>query len=227
MAEPIREIKLPRPLVVVGGPSSVATTIAGTAPHTARPGTPVEVLAPNPLRTSRMVLRPLRADDRREFLRVVRISRDHLQKWMALHRENESDEALFDRQLEMCRAGDDRGLAWRRVGMLEDGRIGGFFNLNSISRAFTVEADANWWVSADVARIGLGTEGALAMLDHAFSESGGLGLHRVQAAIAPGNTASARLAARIGMRKTESAQVNVMIGGAWERHDLWARTCMD
>ena len=75
--------------------------------------------------------------------------------------------------------------------------------------------------------MGLGTEGALALLDHALSElPQGLGLHRVQAAIASKNIASVKLASRIGMKKLDSAKVNVRIGGAWEQHDLWVRSVL-
>jgi len=171
-----------------------------------------------------MVLRPLRASDRAEYLRVLSLSREHLGRWMNLYRDSETDVELFERQLMMCRVGDERGVAWRRVGMMEDGRLAGFFNLNSITRGMTFEADANWWVAADVKGVGLGTEGVLAMLDHALADAPvGLGLHRVQAAIAPENTPSTRLAHRVGMKFQYSTQVNVKIGGKWEEHNLWER----
>lgn len=224
MADPITEIKFSRPGVVVESSGPVVTA---TRPPSRSSTATVEVLAPNLLRTSRMVLRPMRAADRSEYLRVLARSREHLAPWMSLHREGESDSELFERQLLMGRLGDERGAAWRRVGMLEDGRLAGFFNLNSISRGLTFEADANWWVPADLAGVGLGTEGVLAMMDFALQESPkGLSLHRVQAAIAPGNIPSIKLASRVGMRKVEAAQVNVRIGGSWENHDLWARSVL-
>ncbi len=222
MAIGFTEIKLPRTSKASLEGQSVATAIsAGVA---SRPPTLVEVLAPNLMRTSRMMLRPLRASDRAEYLRVLNLSREHLGSWMNLHRDGETDHDLFERQLTMCQVGDSRGAAWRRVGMMEDGRLAGFFNLNSITRGLTFEADANWWVAADVKGVGLGSEGALAMVDHALLESpSGLGLHRVQAAIASLNVPSVRLAQRLGMKRVEAAQVNVKIGGSWERHDLWER----
>lgn len=189
---------------------------------------PVEVLAPGLVRTTRMVLRPLRATDRGEFMRVIGLSRAHLQQYSCLHRDGESDGQLFERQLELCRSGDERGTAWRRVGVLHDGRIAGGFNINSISRGLTFEGDANWWVSADALRQGLGTEGVGAMLEHAQADlPSGLGLHLVQAAIMPGNGASMRLAQRVGLVRRPTNKVSIRIGERWEFHEMWSRSVLE
>lgn len=189
---------------------------------------PVEVHAPGLVRTARMVLRPLRESDRPEFLRVVRLSRDHLERFSCLHRDGETDEQLFDRQLEMARVGEQRGTAWRRVGVLHDGSIAGCFNLNTITRGLTFEADANWWISREAVGRGLGTEGAGAMLDHALADLPvGLGLHKVHAAIMPCNGAGLRLARKIGMRRRPDAKVSIRIGDRWEFHEVYERTVLD
>jgi len=192
------------------------------------PARPVEVFAPGLILTPRMTLRPLREGDRAEYLRTIAASRRHLQPCSCLHREDESDEQLFTRQLEMSRAGDQHGTAWRRVGVLSDGQIAGAFSLNSIARGLTFEADANWWVSADHAGKGLGQEGVQAMLDFAFGElPSGLGLHRIHAAIMPTNLPSIRLAQRVGLHKQPGARASIRIGGKWELHDLYARSVVD
>lgn len=194
----------------------------------AQPFKPVEVHAPGLVRTARMVLRPLREGDRAEFVRVVRASREHLERFSCLHREGETDDQLFERQLEMCRVGDQRGAAWRRVAVLHDGTIAGCFNLNTITRGLTFEADANWWISAEQARRGLGVEGAAAMLDHALADMPvGLGLHKVHAAIMPGNVAGQRLAARVGLQRRANAKVSIRIGDRWEFHEVYERTVLD
>jgi ribosomal-protein-alanine N-acetyltransferase len=188
----------------------------------------VEMHAPGLVRTARMTLRPLRDSDRAEFLRVMRLSREHLERFSCLHREGETDDQLFERQLDMCRAGDQRGTAWRRVGVLDDGTIVGGFNLNAITRGLTFEADANWWVSADQARRGLGFEGAAAMLEHALADIPvGLGLHKIHAAIMPGNIAGKRLAAKLGLRPQLNARVSIRIGDRWEFHEVYARSVLD
>ncbi|HYE61178.1 MAG TPA: GNAT family protein [Phycisphaerales bacterium] len=204
------------------------STRATALPFAPQAFRPVEVHAPGLVRTARMVLRPLRESDKGEFLRVLSLSRQHLHKFSCLHREGESDAQLFARQLEMCRVGDERGTAWRRVGVLDGGRIAGCFNLNAITRGLTFEADANWWVSADVSGQGLGTEGVAAMIDYALADlPSGLGLHKVQAAIMPGNAASIRLARHVGLRRQASEKVSIRIGDRWELHEVYSRSVLD
>jgi ribosomal-protein-alanine N-acetyltransferase len=175
-----------------------------------------------------MVLRPLRESDRAEYTRILHVSRGHLQKFSCLHRDGESDAALFARHLETCRVGDERGTACRRVGVLDGGRIAGCFNLNGITRGLTFEADANWWVSSDATGRGLGAEGVVAILDYALADlPAGLGLHRVHAAIMPANTASIRLAERVGLLKQASEKVSIRIGDRWEFHEVYSRSVLD
>ncbi|MFZ4573544.1 MAG: GNAT family N-acetyltransferase [Phycisphaerales bacterium] len=205
----------------VGGGSGAARAVAAASSR----GEPVELLAPNLLRTSRMILRPLRESDREGFLRMIRSSESELKKWVHPHREGESDEELFVRHLALCREGEARGIAARRVAILDDGRIAGCFNLNSISRGLVFEADFAWWIATDLWGQGLGTEAAQAMLDLAFLDlPRGLGLHRVQAAIHPINERSLRMALRLGFKLQEGARVSVRVGDRWEAHDLYARS---
>ena len=172
-----------------------------------------------------MVLRPLREGDRPEFLRVIRASREHLRLCSCLHRAGETDDQVFERQLDLCREGDEHGTAWRRVGVLDNGRIAGAFNLNAVTRGLVFEADANWWVSADQVHQGLGTEGVTAMLDHALRElPHGLGLQRVMAAIMPGNAPGISLARRVGLQRQCAGRVSIRIGDRWELHEMYERS---
>jgi len=66
------------------------------------------------------------------------------------------------------------------------------------------------------------------MLDFALSDMpAGLGLHRVQAAIMPGNTASIRLSSRVGLIRQPTAKVSIRIGERWEFHEMYARSVLD
>jgi len=183
---------------------------------------PVEVDSASMLRTARLVLRPLRASDRDEFIRVVSASREHLDAWMPLHEPDESDGDLFDRQLRLTQQGDATRTAWRRIAVLDDGRIAGAFNLTRIDRGLTAEADANAWVAADCAGQGLGVEGLQAMIDHALADLPvGLGLHRVTVGIRPGHSVSERLAARVGFVRHPKLRSFLKVGGEWINHDIW------
>jgi RimJ/RimL family protein N-acetyltransferase len=121
----------------------------------------------------------------------------------------------------MCREGDERGTAWRRIAVLDNGHIAGAFNLNTIRRGLDFDADANWWISADQVGQGLGTEGLEAMLDFALADMpGGLGLQRVHAAIMPSNAASISLARRVGLLPA-GGKVSIRMADRWVLHEVY------
>lgn len=171
------------------------------------------------IQTERMRLRPLTDADRTEFIRVQRVSEAHFRPWFP-EREDSLDD-LFDRVLEKV-ARPDVHVRW--AGELGDGRLAGFFNLSEIVRGVFQNAYASWAVSVEVTGQGYATEGVLALLDLAFSEAWGLGLHRVQANIIPENERSVRLAERVGMRREGRAERYLKIAGAWRDHWMYAKT---
>ncbi len=72
---------------------------------------------------------------------------------------------------------------------------------------------------------GLATEGVRALVSIAFApEPDGLGLHRVQANIMPGNGASLRVAEKVGFRREGVARRYLRIAGEWEDHAMFALT---
>ena len=54
-----------------------------------------------------------------------------------------------------------------------------------------------------------------------------VGLHRVQPAIIPRNTASKRVAQKVGFRLEGRALRYLRINGVWEDHDIYAMTAED
>lgn len=183
----------------------------------------VDPVGPGVVLTSRMVLRPLHTGDRDAFVEAVDAARLALERWMPIHEEGEDDHALFDRQLRLTEEGESHGTAFRRVGVLADGTIAGAFNLTTIERGLDFEAEANWWVRPDYSGKGLGAEGVGALADHALqTPPAGLGLHRVNAWIIPGNTASERLAKGLGFQKQgDSTELRRVGGDRWIRHALY------
>lgn len=165
----------------------------------------------------KLLLRPLLPADRAEYVRVLTVSETLHAPWSPLRPPGDTWEALFERQLEKAASGS----SWKGVGELEDGRIGGLFNLNEIVRGPFQNAYAGWSVNAEVAGRGVATAGVRALLDFAFA---GLGLHRVQANIIPRNLASVRVAEKAGFRLEGYSQRYVQINGVWEDHAMYART---
>lgn len=167
-----------------------------------------------------MILRALTKDDRAEFTRVMEVSERLHAPWSPSRPPDDTWDRLFDRQL--ARAAT--GAVWRGVGVLDDGRIAGMFNLNEIMRGPFQNAYAGWAINAEVAGRGLATEGVRQLIHFAFDE---LGLHRVQANIIPRNVASVRVAEKAGLRREGLALRYLRINGAWEDHAMYARTLED
>jgi RimJ/RimL family protein N-acetyltransferase len=67
----------------------------------------------------------------------------------------------------------------------------------------------------DVAGQGYATEACAAVLNLAFDQHGGLGLHRVVARMDARNGDSARLASRLGMRQEAHHRSSEMFKGTW------------
>lgn len=186
------------------------------------PARPIEVAAPPPP----LSLRPLRASDRDEFLRVICLSRVHLELWLPLHRPDETDDALFDRQLEMTTTGDESFTACRRIAILPrpggPDRIVGAFNIITITRGLELSGDINWWLAADAVGQGHALQGARLLLNHAFADPpAGLGLHFLRGYIQRDNTSCIRLAEKLGMQRREDGQSHIQTGTRWVVHDLY------
>jgi ribosomal-protein-alanine N-acetyltransferase len=187
------------------------------------PRAPVRVEpAERPLRSERLTLRPLAPEDRASFISGIRASRVELDRWSRLHREGESDEALFERQLEMAREGERTGNAVRRVALLDDGTVAGAFNLNAIRRGLEATADVNWWIVSPLAGRGLATEGVRLLVEHATEDlPHGLGLHAIEAGIRRDNVASVRVAEKVGFARLDRERTHLHTGDRWVLHDIY------
>jgi len=171
-----------------------------------------------------MTLRPVEPGDRAEFLRVHETSRSIWEPWMPTLKPGETFEDLFNQMLQRREKELANDTGRPLAGFLADGSLAGFFSLSSIVRGVFWCAHAGWRVSADRMRQGLGSEGVTALLDFAFApEPAGLGLHRVQANIIPSNTASIRLAEKLGFRREGLALRYLHIGGQWQDHVMFAK----
>ncbi|MGQ0803554.1 MAG: GNAT family N-acetyltransferase [Actinomycetota bacterium] len=173
----------------------------------------------------RVDLRPLRSTDFDQWRAVRERSREWLDPWEPLPDPTSPDPAT-DPEAFKARCG-----AWERqrhfdtaygYGMfLHDGLFIGEVSLGSVQRGPFQSAFVGYWVDAEHAGQGYVPEGVAVILRSGFEE---LGLHRIEAAIVPRNTASRRVMDKLGLREEGLAERFLQIRGVWEDHVRYAIT---
>ncbi|MFF0473214.1 GNAT family N-acetyltransferase [Streptomyces sp. NPDC004284] len=166
----------------------------------------------------RVGLRPFSPADAEEFTARARESRELHRPWLFPPCTVEAY-AVYAGALieEPARAGF---LVCERDG----GGIAGFVNVNNIVRGAFRSGALGYGAFAHAAGRGLLTEALGLLLGHAF---GPMELHRLEANIQPGNTASRALVRRAGFRLEGFSPAMLHIDGAWRDHERWAVTAPD
>jgi [ribosomal protein S5]-alanine N-acetyltransferase len=162
---------------------------------------------------ARVVLRTPTLDDQDEFIACVRASRSHFRPWITNMPETPERYAAY-----VARTDDPRAapfFACRK----EDGAIVGFLNISEIVRGPLKSAFLGYGAVAGFAGQGYMTEALQLLLREAFTR---IGLHRLEANIQPGNTASIALAKRGGFELEGFSPRYLKVGGRWRDHERWA-----
>jgi [ribosomal protein S5]-alanine N-acetyltransferase len=163
-------------------------------------------------RGERVAVRRLRRSDRAEYTAKARENTGVHRPWLHPPTTDEEFDAYLDRLAEPVRDGFAICLA-------DTGELAGYATINNIVLgAFRCGAMG---YGGFLHGRGLVTEGVGLILRYAF---GPLGLHRVEANIQPGNTASLALAGRLGLRREGFSPDFLYIDGAWRDHERWAIT---
>jgi ribosomal-protein-alanine N-acetyltransferase len=162
----------------------------------------------------RVFLRPPSAEDEREFLERMRASRSLHAPWVSMPSTPDAYAAYLERSRLETNA---FYLAHRR----EDDAIVGFLNISEIVRGKFQSAFLGYGAVAEFAGRGYLTEAMELLLREAFTR---LRLHRLEANIQPGNTASIALARRCGFELEGFSPRYLKIGGRWRDHERWAIT---
>jgi len=102
---------------------------------------------------------------------------------------------------------------------LDDRAIVGFINISEIVRGLFQSAFLGYGAVAAYAGHGYMSEGLELVLARAFTE---LHLHRLEANIQPGNTASIALVERAGFVREGFSERYLKISGRWRDHERWA-----
>jgi ribosomal-protein-serine acetyltransferase len=169
--------------------------------------------------TPRLELRPFRRRDLDALLEAVTESKPQLEPWLpwAHDRYRRSDALRFIR---------DSVAAWaegRAFDMTIRSRDDPDRHLGNISVWHTSRreqaGEIGYWVRTSATSDGVATEAGARMVQTAFEE---LDLHRVTLRIAVGNRASERVAEKLGFVREGVLRREVLIGGEWVDHSLWA-----
>ena len=161
---------------------------------------------------TRVTLAPVRRADAPDLIQAHIASRAHHAPWVQTFTDAEGFETWFAQTL----TGAKVALVARSG---EDGAVAGVFNFNEIVLASFRSAYLGYWGMAGQARRGLMTEGLRLAVAHGFDE---IGLHRIEANIQPGNTASIALVRRVGFTKEGFSPRYLKIAGEWRDHERWA-----
>jgi ribosomal-protein-alanine N-acetyltransferase len=169
-----------------------------------------------PRRTSpptRVVLRALQPGDARAFLAAARASRALHHPWLRAPQTAQEFNALLARA-----AQPDHHT--HLVCLRDGGAAVGVINLSNIVRGAFASAYLSYYVFAGHQRQGLMREALQAAARHAF---GTLKLHRLEANIQPGNSASRALVQACGFTLEGYSPRYLKIAGRWRDHERWAR----
>jgi ribosomal-protein-alanine N-acetyltransferase len=181
------------------------------------------VLGPLPSRAGAVTLRPLRRRDGAAW-RTIRLRDEALiARWDAtstLSWPERHSPALWRTHRALLVAAARRGEALPFV-ICVDGRFAGQLTLGGIQRGALQSGWVGYWVDSTVHGNGVATVAVALALAHGL---GPVGLHRVEATIAPENAASRAVVGHLGMREEGLLRRYLDIAGAWRDHLLFAMT---
>lgn len=168
-----------------------------------------------------VTLRAIRGSDNREWTRVRSRNADWLRQWDATRPPEDAGRPVTFRTMvrDLRRqARDGRCLPFA---VLVDGAFAGQLTVSNIVGGSAQFANVGYWI--DRAHAGRGHMPlAVAMAsDYCWFE---LGLHRIEVAIRPENSASLRVVEKLGFTEVGYAPRYLHINGAWRDHRLFALT---
>ena len=186
--------------------------------HPSRPSTPLRLAG------KRVMLRPLAANDFREWSEVRRRNHDWLTVWEPSRHAHQadpvSDRGAFTARCMQHDRDRANGSAYQ-FGLFVDQHVAGEVNLNNVVRGAMQSGTIGYWI--DQARAGHAyvAEAVVVVVQFAFEQ---LGLHRVEICIVPRNLRSRRVMEKLGIRDEGLALRYLEINGVWEDHIRYGMT---
>lgn len=168
-----------------------------------------------------MRLRPIRVRDRRAWQRLRRDNLAWLTRWDATAPpQAESRPRTFAAMVRALHRSARLGNGLPFV-IEYDGELVGQLNVNNIVRGSAQFASVGYWIDEGYAGRGIMTRAVAMVVDHLFFQAG---LHRVEIAIRPENTASLRVVEKLGLTEIGFAPGYLHIDGDWRDHRIFAVT---
>ena len=165
----------------------------------------------------RVELRKPSARDEARFLEAARRSRAFLRRWAPPPGTPKAYRAYLRRLRRPTHEG-------RFVVVKVSRELVGVINVSEIVRGAFQSAYLGYYAFVPHAGRGYMTEGLGLALRWAFGE---LRLHRVEANIQPGNTASRTLVRRLGFQREGFSRRYLKVTGRWRDHERWALLAED
>ncbi|MEU5424722.1 GNAT family protein [Streptomyces olivoreticuli] len=167
-----------------------------------------------PAQRSQIALRLLTAEDEARFIELARMSVDLHRPWVGTPRTSSEFSTYLARS-------DQATAVCMVVCFKERADLVGMININGIVRGPYQRGVLGYAAFLPYAGRGYMSTGVALAVHYAFDQ---LRLHRVEADIQPGNTASLRLVRQLGFRKEGVSPGFIKIDGVWCDHERWAIT---
>jgi ribosomal-protein-alanine N-acetyltransferase len=173
------------------------------------------------LEQGRVMLRPPRGSDWREWARLRQESRIFLEPWEPTWPYDALSRGAFRRRLRQYVTEWRHGIGYAFLifTRAEPQQMIGGITLSNVRRGVAQTGSLGYWIGARHAREGYMTEALGVMLNFGFER---LGLHRLEAACLPNNEASRRLLLKLGFHQEGFARGYLRIDGEWRDHLLFA-----
>ena len=176
---------------------------------------------PARLAHGRVGLRPVSPRDAATWREIRARNRTWLTPWEATlppgSRQQPQSFRITARELRRhARAG--RGLPFVTT---YDGAMVGQVTVSGITWGSARSANLGYWVDQAWAGRNITPTAVALVIDHCFST---VGLHRIEVAVRPENTASLRVVQKLGLRQEGEAPRYLHIDGAWRDHLLFGIT---
>ncbi|WP_370618008.1 GNAT family N-acetyltransferase [Mumia sp. Pv 4-285] len=169
-----------------------------------------------------MGLRPIRRSDARVWARLRRDSAEWLGRWEAtLPSSVPSGNRSYSAAVRSLRQQAAQGRTLPFVTTYGSDEMVGQVTVSGITWGSARWAQIGYWVSRGHAGRGITTTAVAMATDHCFEV---LGLHRIEIAIRPENTASLRVVEKLGFDRVGLAPRYLHIDGDWRDHLLFAVT---